>query len=203
MKNNIEETPSFLQGLTLNDKLIAATYLDFTIYFYFIISLSLFFAVFFMKKAPFDNLLIKRVVLGIVSIIGFLLFFKLYFYMLLLLIITIWLSLWKVREEISQYFLIKHYSKKDLNITISEELTTKIIVGKDADENELYNKIWLIQFFNQLFWIFTWIKDIILAKNKILWIYLKLIFIFSFLSSLLGFYLFLELFETKYIFISK
>jgi len=203
MKDNIEKTASFLQELTLNDRLIAATYLDFTIYFYFIISLTLFVTIFFMKNPPFDNVLIKRIILLIVSIVWSLLFFKLYLYILLLLITTIWLSLWKVRDEIHQYFLIKNYSKKDLDITISEELTNKIVVWENAEENELYNKIWLIQFFNQLFWIFTWMKNIILAKNENFWIYLKLIFLFSFISSLLYFYLFLELFETKYIFISK
>lgn len=201
MNENIEETASFLQNLTLNDKLIAITYLDFSIYFYFFISLALFITVFFLKKPPFDNILIKRILLLIISIIWSLLFFKMYFYIFLLIISTIWLSLWKVRDEIKQYFLIKNYNKKDLDINLSEDISTKITM--EENDEELYNKIWLIQFFNQLFWIFIWIKNIIFAKNEMFWIYLRIIFIFSFISILIFFFLFLNLFETKYIFISQ
>ena len=124
-----------------------------------------------------------------------------YFYIFLLIISTIWLSLWKVRDEIKQYFLIKNYNKKDLDINLSEDISTKITM--EENDEELYNKIWLIQFFNQLFWIFIWIKNIIFAKNEMFWIYLRIIFIFSFISILIFFFLFLNLFETKYIFISQ
>jgi len=200
---NPNESVSFLENLTLNDKLIAVGYLDFVIYFYFLISMVFLIFVMFIKTPPFDNKLIKRILLLLLTIVWFLLFFKFYFYIFVLLIISLWLSLWKVKDEIKQYFLIKNYHKKELDIDVSENLSTKIVMNWDEDSWDLYNKIWMIQFFNQLFSLFHWMKTIIQEKNEVFWIFLIIIYIFSLIALLVFAFLFWDLFETKYIFISN
>lgn len=196
------ENVSFLEDMTLNDKLIAVGYLDFFTYIFFFVSLFFFFIFFFIKTPPFDNVLVKRITLLLVSLIWFLLFFKLYFYIAILIWSTMLIALWKVRDEIQQYFLIKNYNKKEIWIEIDNwDFETNLMMWED--DWDIYNKIWLVQFFNQLFSLFAWIKTILHEKNESFFAILFLIYVFS-IITLTGFiYLFFELFKTEYLFISN
>jgi len=73
-----------LDGISNTAKIIAYGYLDFIIYFFFILALSVFIFFSITKIPPFNKPIVRFYTLSLISVVGMLLFFKMYLYILLL-----------------------------------------------------------------------------------------------------------------------
>jgi len=201
MNNNnleqLQQNPLF-ENLSQNWMLIAQSYLSPWVYFFFVLSVILLLFFWLTNKPPFNEPLVKRVTLLIVSILWFLLFFWQYTYIWYVLVILIWLWLFKIRDELKQFFLINSYKKKELKMTLSQDSqeTDVFVVWWKSN---IYWSLSFLQFFGDLKDITDKIKLFVEKKMNILSIYLVYINLLMFILLLILWILSYDLFSTQYI----
>jgi len=201
MNNNnleqLQQNPLF-ENLSQNWMLIAQSYLSPWVYFFFVLSVILLLFFWLTNKPPFNEPLVKRVTLLIVSILWFLLFFWQYTYIWYVLVILIWLWLFKIRDELKQFFLINSYKKKELKMTLSQDSqeTDVFVVWWKSN---IYWSLSFLQFFGDLKDITDKIKLFVEKKMNILSIYLVYINLLMFILLLILWILSYDLFSNQYI----
>lgn len=192
----VEETPGLLEGLNTTSIRIATLYLDYIIYFYFLISLIVFFFVARLRTEPFNKSLVKYITLTIISTIGLLLFFKEYLYILYLVIAIILFLILKVRTEIRQFFLVLNYKRKELKIDLWE--LEKLSAALEKADN-IYSRFSFVSFFVEANKSFNKNMTLLIYVNdKVFPIFLYLTF-FSFFVLIILFYALGLIYETQYL----
>lgn len=198
--NNIEQlqqNPLF-ENLSQNWMLIAQSYLSPWVYFFFVLSVILLLFFWLTNKPPFNEPLVKRVTLLIVSILWFLLFFWQYKYIWYVLVGLIWLWLFKIKDELKQFFLINSYKKKELKMSLSQDSqeTDVFVVWWKSN---LYWNLSFFQFFGDIKDMTDKIKLFVEKRLNIFSIYLVYINLLMFILLIILWILSYDLFSTQYI----